>query len=134
MIKATMMDQKRGLTDSVSCPTMEIPGRRITYRIPEQKKNRFKPPSNFVLVTFPRRRCNCGSHLSKFNRTSFGCSLSPLHLNCYVQASTVTSNCQFSFLPSRFFCFFFFLFFWGGGGGDFFLIAPFPNHCLFLLS
>ena len=27
----TMMIQKEGLTDSVSCPTMEIPGRPITY-------------------------------------------------------------------------------------------------------
>ena len=26
-----MMNQKRGLTDSVSCPTMEIPERQITY-------------------------------------------------------------------------------------------------------
>ena len=26
-----LMNQKPGLTDSVSCPTMEIPGRRITY-------------------------------------------------------------------------------------------------------
>ena len=25
-----LMNQKRGLTDLVSCPTMEIPGRRIT--------------------------------------------------------------------------------------------------------
>ena len=27
-----MMNKKRGLKDSVSCPTMEIPGRRISYR------------------------------------------------------------------------------------------------------
>ena len=31
-----MMNQKRGLTDSVSCPTMEIPGN------PEQKKKNKK--------------------------------------------------------------------------------------------
>ena len=33
-----MMNKKRGLTDSVSCPTMEIPGRRITYLNPVHKK------------------------------------------------------------------------------------------------
>ena len=31
-----LMNQKPGLTDSVSCPTMEIPGRQLT---PELKKN-----------------------------------------------------------------------------------------------
>ena len=38
-----MVNQKRGLTDSVSCPTMEIPGCRINYGNPEQKKTPFEP-------------------------------------------------------------------------------------------
>ena len=34
-----LMNQKPGLTDSVSCPTMEIPGRQITYNSGAKEKH-----------------------------------------------------------------------------------------------
>ena len=36
-----MMNQKRALTNLLSCPTMEIPWRQITFWNPSQKKNIF---------------------------------------------------------------------------------------------
>ena len=37
------MNQKRGLTDLVSCPTMEIHGRRITYNSGAKEKHQLDP-------------------------------------------------------------------------------------------
>ena len=43
-----MRSQKRGLTDSVSCPTMEIPGRPITINSGAKEKHQLNRggPSN----------------------------------------------------------------------------------------
>ena len=37
------MDQKRGLTDTISCPAMEIPGRQTTPGIYSTRKTQFEP-------------------------------------------------------------------------------------------
>ena len=39
-----MMNQKRGLTVSVSCPTMQIPGHRITTEIRSKRKKKTVEP------------------------------------------------------------------------------------------
>ena len=43
-----LMNQKPGLTDSVSCPTMEIPGRQILTNSGAKEKHQLDPggPSN----------------------------------------------------------------------------------------
>ena len=66
----TMMNQKVGLTDLVSCPTMEIPGRRIHTLLAElsfQKSKKEKPlmltsglDFEFSSVSFAAVETPCG--------------------------------------------------------------------------
>ena len=63
----TLMNQKRGLTDSVSCPTMEIPGRRKLTETRSKRKTtaesrRAKQQTRSPGPNQPKRTSPCRGH------------------------------------------------------------------------